>query len=293
MSDTDTRHPRHGYAPYKASRVRWRDHAQVTLRIGTSGYQYRHWRERFYPPGLPTSRWLAYYAEHFASVELNATFYRLPEATAFTNWARAVPDGFTFAVKASRYLTHIRRLRDPREPVERLMDRASRLGDRLGPILLQLPPDMPIALDRLAETLDAFPSHVRVAVEPRHRSWFVRELKTLLEERRAALCVADRRSQHDPVWRTTAWAYVRLHEGRATPRPCYGRAALRGWALRLRDGWGNRPDAYVYFNNDGGGCAVRDAAILERICDRMDMPTSRAPGESFPRNGYIGPAPST
>lgn len=249
----------------------------MVLRIGTSGYQYRHWRGRFYPVGLPTDRWLSHYANAFDTVELNVTFYRLPAATTFAGWAGTVPDEFVFAVKASRYLTHVRRLRDPGPAVARLLERAEKLGPRLGPVLLQLPPDMRFEPERLAATLAAFPRNVRVSVEPRHPSWFVAECRRMLERHRAALCLTDRGSRPGPIWRTADWTYLRLHEGRASPRPCYGRDALAGWARRLMEGWGRDADAYVYFNNDGLGCAIRDAAVLGRIARRAGMPTTRTP----------------
>lgn len=221
-------------------------------------------------------RWLAFYAERFATVELNVTFYRLPASATFAAWRRAVPDGFVFAVKASRYLTHVRRLRDPREPVEVLLERATLLGDRLGPILLQLPPDMPIELDLLADTLSAFPPPVRVAVEPRHDSWFVPELRELLVSSGAALCLADRRGPVTPIWRTADWTYVRFHGGTARPRPCYGEAALGRWADRVYEGWGRGIDGYAYFNNDFAGCAPRDAATFASLAEARGIATSQA-----------------
>lgn len=221
-----------------------------------------------YPRGEPHRRWLELYAGAFDTVELNGTFYRLPKAARFRAWAETVPAGFVFAVKASRYLTHVRRLRAPREPVERLMDRASALGDRLGPVLVQLPPDMPAALDRLDATLGAFGRSVRVAVEPRHPSWFTNELRDLLAAHGAALCLADRRGLRVPPWATTDWAYVRLHEGRASPASCYGDRALASWERRIRSP--AFPDcAFVYFNNDGHGCAVRNARTLRRRLERI------------------------
>jgi uncharacterized protein YecE (DUF72 family) len=248
------------------------------LRIGTSGYQYRHWRGLFYPREVATSRWLEYYAERFDTVELNATFYGLPEARTFQRWASLAPDGFVFAVKASRYLTHVLKLREPREPVERLMERSVHLDDHLGPILIQLPPTMEIDLERLEETLAAFPRSVRIAVEPRHASWFVDGTSELLTKYEAALCLADRRSKHPAEWRTAPWTYIRFHQGGARPRPCYGPAALAAWTGRLREGWGDQPDAYVYFNNDHRGCAVRDAAVFGRIAVRRGIATTNVPG---------------
>lgn len=241
----------------------------MTLRIGTSGWQYRHWRERFYPRGLPQSRWLDHYIEQFDTVELNVTFYRQPKPAVFEGWARRVPDGFLFAVKVSRYLTHVRRLRDPASSVAYLLEGACRLGDRLGPILLQLPPDMVAVPERLDAALAGFPPGIRLAVEPRHDSWFGDATRTVLEGRGAALCWADRRGPLTPTWRTAPWGYVRLHEGRATPRPCYGRAALATWARRVAGTWAADDDVFAYFNNDAQGCAIRDALAFRRLSARL------------------------
>jgi uncharacterized protein YecE (DUF72 family) len=235
------------------------------LAVGTSGFAYDHWIGRYYPRKLPRTSWLEFYAQTFSTVELNVTFYRMPKAAAFEGWRDAVPEDFRFAVKASRYLTHVRRLKDPRAPVEFLMDRATRLEGRLGPILLQLPPDMRVAVDRLDATLQAFGDRVQVAVEPRHPSWFIEEVRSLLATRGAALCLVDRRGLRTPLWATAPWAYVRFHEGRAFPPSCYGRAALQSWADRLIAGCGQWPEGYVYFNNDAHGCAVRNAVELDRL----------------------------
>lgn len=243
----------------------------MVLRIGTSGWQYADWRGAFYPPTLRSADWLGAYAEVFATVELNNSFYRLPEAERFTAWGRATPRGFSFAVKASRYLTHVRRLRDPAEPVARLLGRARRLGAKLGPVLLQLPPTMRVDVDRLQETLARFPRRVRVAVEPRHPSWFVDDVFGALAERDAALCATDRLGRPGPIERTASWCYVRLHEGRGSPHPCYGRAALARWVERVAATWGERPDGYVYFNNDARACAPKNARDLIRLCERAGL----------------------
>jgi uncharacterized protein YecE (DUF72 family) len=237
----------------------------MALRVGTSGFDYRDWQSLFYPPGLPDRERLRYYAATFDTVELNVTFYRMPGAAAFRRWRDDVPDGFRFAVKASRYLTHIRRLRDPQAPVEYLMERASILGDRLGPILLQLPPDLPRELDRLDRTLSAFGPDVPVAVEARHPSWFDAELRTLLTSHRAALCLADRRGPTTPLWRTADWAYLRLHEGLARPESCYGSHALRSWRTRLERLWPEALSGYAFFNNDHLACAVRNGRTFQRL----------------------------
>lgn len=257
----------------------------MTVWIGTSGWQYRHWRGRFYPPRLPQRAWLDWYAERFATVEVNATFYRLPRAATLEEWRRRLPPDFVMAVKASRYLTHIRRLRDPEEPVRRLMEVAEALGPRLGPVLLQLPPNMSADPPRLARTLDQFPRGVRVAVEPRHPSWFTPEVYELLERRDAALCMADRPGwRPDPV-RTAGWGYLRLHEGRATPRPCYGRAALASWARRIAERFGPDYDVFVFTNNDTEGCAVRDARVLAGQLRRVGLHPTRVP---LPRETPVG-----
>lgn len=231
----------------------------MTVFVGTSGWQYADWRGRLYPAGVPQRRWLEFYAAHFGTVEVNNAFYRLPERAVFESWRDRTPPGFVVAVKASRYLTHIKRLRDPDEPVRRLLDRATGLGDRLGPILLQLPPTLRADAALLADCLAAFPRDIRVAVEPRHESWWTDGIRSVLEERCAALCWADRLGRPvTPLWRTTDWGYLRMHEGRAHPRPRYGRQALRTWRERI----GAFDDAYVYFNNDPGGAAVVDAGAF-------------------------------
>jgi uncharacterized protein YecE (DUF72 family) len=247
----------------------------VPVLIGTSGWQYRHWRETFYPRGVNQGQWLEFYAARFATVESNAAFYRLPEAATFAAWARRTPDDFVMAVKASRYLTHILRLNEPEEPVRLLVQRASELGPKLGPILIQLPPSMRIATDRLARTLDAFPPDWRVAVEFRHDSWYTDEVRQLLTERCVPLCLADRVGPLTPIWRTADWTYLRFHTGRAAPWPCYGRQALATWVDRVSTAWTADEDVYVYFNNDPRACALRDAIVFERLCRRVHLPPTR------------------
>ena len=235
----------------------------MAIRIGTSGFIYDHWRGRFYPPTARGSE-LELYARSFDTVELNVTFYRMPPSSTFRSWAARVPDDFVFAVKASRYLTHVRRLREPNEPVAFLMERAGELGSHLGPILLQLPPDMPVDLDRLSATLEAFPCSARIAFEPRHSSWFTEGLRQLLTEHNVALCLADRRGPLMPAWRTADWGYLRFHAGRARPASCYTEPALAAWAATTRELYGSRSTVFAYFNNDHSGCALRDAAVYGR-----------------------------
>jgi uncharacterized protein YecE (DUF72 family) len=242
--------------------------------VGTSGWQYRDWRGRFYPEGLPQRAWLEHYAAHFATVEVNNAFYRLPERDTFARWRASTPDDFCIGVKASRYLTHIKRLRDPEEPVARFLDRATALGDRLGPVLLQLPPTLRADVAALDATLALFPPDVRVAVEPRHASWWTDETRAVLAAHGAALCWADRKGRPiTPLWRTAAFGYLRMHEGRARPRPRYGGTALSSWLDRIDAG----VDTYVYFNNDPGGAAVTDASALAATARRRGLPVTRTP----------------
>jgi uncharacterized protein YecE (DUF72 family) len=249
----------------------------MSILIGTSGWQYRHWRGRLYPDGLAQSRWLERYLDAFRALEINATFYRLPAEATFAAWARRTPDDAVLAVKASRYLTHLRRLREPEEPVARLLGRARPLGRKLGAVLVQLPPDLRVAVAALERCLAAFPPGVRVAVEPRHPSWGRDDVRRLLADRDAALCLADRHGPVGPLWRTASWGYLRLHEGRARPAPCYGRRALAGWAARLADAWDPDEDVLVFFNNDASGCAVRDAVVFAEEAGRVGLRPTRVP----------------
>jgi uncharacterized protein YecE (DUF72 family) len=253
----------------------------VSVLIGTSGWQYKSWRGVFYPEGVPQRLWLERYTECFATVENNNAFYRLPSRETFAAWRERTPAGFVMAVKASRYLTHIKRLREPAEPVARLLAAAAGLGDRLGPVLLQLPPTLAADPQLLADCLNEFPPGIRVAVEPRHASWRNDEIRAVLAARGAALCWADRLgTPQTPLWRTADWGYLRLHEGRADPWPSYGQAALRSWAGRIADTWDDSADVYVYFNNDPGGAAVRDASAFARAVREAGRTASRVPPES-------------
>lgn len=251
--------------------------ASMPVHIGTSGWQYADWRGRFYPEGLAQARWLGYYAARFETVEVNNAFYRLPEPSTFERWRDATPDNFVITVKASRYLTHIRRLKEPAEPVHRLLERARCLGPKLGPVLLQLPANFHLDLGALRDTLQAFPATVRVAFEPRHESWYQESVAELLSHHNAAFCLSDTPSRRAPRWRTASWGYLRFHEGRAQPAPCYGRAALRAWADRLAARWDDEADLFVYFNNDHGGCAVRDAHRFANAVRNSGLTPTRVP----------------
>jgi uncharacterized protein YecE (DUF72 family) len=234
------------------------------VRIGCSGWSYQHWKGRFYPGRAPESGWLGLYAEMFDTVEVNATFYRLPLRSTVAGWAARTPRTFLFAVKASRYLTHVKRLRDLPAGLARLEERIAPLreADKLGPVLWQLPASFRRDDVRLAETLARLPDG-RHAFEFRHPSWFDDDVYALRREHRAAIFVADRDGLPEAPWVDTAgWWYVRLHHGRAGRRGNYSPAELERWAERLR---GRSGDAYVYFNNDWEGFAPQNAATLRSL----------------------------
>jgi uncharacterized protein YecE (DUF72 family) len=247
----------------------------VPVFIGTSGWQYSDWAGAFYPKGLPKSQWLEFYAQRFQTLESNNAFYKLPSSTVFGDWSDRTPDDFIMSVKASRYLTHIKRLHDPAQPIDRLMERARPLGKKIGPILLQLPPNLAVSIDSMEQALSAFPRSTRVAVEVRNSSWFVDEFRVVLEKHQAALCLTDRNNRHSPLWRTADWGYVRFHEGTASPRPSYGRSALDSWAERIASLWASDEDVFCYFNNDANSCAPRDAHHLALAVKRHGLEPTR------------------
>lgn len=240
--------------------------------IGTSGWQYDDWRGRFYPEDVPKRAWLEYFAERFTTVEVNNSFYRLPSREAVVGWRQATPAEFVVAVKASRYLTHIRRLRDPRQPLSLLWDRAKRLGSRLGPVLFQLPPNLPVETERLDQLLRILPRTMRPAFEFRHPSWNTQEVHRMLDRAGAALVWADRPGSRADLPVTGGWRYVRFHQG-TRDASGYRRSKLRRWADRLADP--PAPETFVYFNNDSGGAALRDARTLTDLLRQRDADVAR------------------
>jgi uncharacterized protein YecE (DUF72 family) len=239
------------------------------LHIGCSGWQYQHWRGNFYPADLPLSRWLHHYAQRFNSVEINNTFYRLPEAATFASWKRRAPRGFVYSVKASRFLTHMKKLKDPEAPLELFFSRAKRLGSALGPILYQLPPRWPLSTasrERFEIFLRALPRRRRHVVEFRDPSWYADEIFALLERHSVALCLHDMQGSASPTLAIGPFVYVRFHGpqkygGRYTDTTLERRAE---WLIeRARAG----SPIHAYFNNDVGGHAPRDAVRLRRLIE--------------------------
>jgi uncharacterized protein YecE (DUF72 family) len=241
--------------------------------IGTSGWVYADWRGRFYPEGVPQRAWLGWFAQRFPTVEVNASFYRLPTPATFERWREETPDGFTFAVKASRFITHIRRLRDAAEPVETFWDRSLLLGEKLGPVLFQLPPGFSADVDLLRAFLRTLPRGMLPAFEFREASWDAPQVLAALEAANAAWVLADRPGTRVSPHVTGGWSYVRFHQG-TRAGPGYRRAKLRRWADRLAALPADR--AFVYFNNDPGGAAVRDARTLTELLEERGVPVDRA-----------------
>jgi uncharacterized protein YecE (DUF72 family) len=236
-------------------------------RIGCSGWNYADWRGRLYPEGLGTGRWLERYAEVFDTVEVNSTFYRLAKPDAVRRWVEQTPDDFVFSVKASRYLTHVRRLRQMKQGVERFYEAIEPLArsPKMGPVLWQLPANFRRDDELLRQALDALPEG-RHCFEFRHQSWFTREVYALLRSHGVALVIGDH-----PEWpfqtheMTADWTYVRLHHGRRGRRGNYSRSELDEWVERIRR-WKRRRTVFVYFNNDWNGFAVDNARyVLRRL----------------------------
>jgi uncharacterized protein YecE (DUF72 family) len=239
------------------------------VRIGCSGWNYAHWRNGvFYPARCPANRWLPYYAERFDSVEVNTSFYRLPRRDAVARWAEQTPGDFLFAVKVSRYVTHVKRLREVELHLPLLLERIAPLPEagKLGPLLWQLPPTFVRDDERLEAALAAFPPELRHAVEFRHESWFAPRPLELLAEHDVALVVGDRPGSPGPERPepTARFAFVRFHHGSHGRRGNYSEAELADWAQTLRR-WADRGDVYAYFNNDWEGFAPRNAATMQGL----------------------------
>lgn len=236
------------------------------MHIGTSGWTYDHWQGPFYPDDLPKREWLAFYAERFRSVEINNSFYQLPAEETLADWRETVPEDFQFAFKANRYITHMKKLKDPEEPLHTLYERASVLGERLGPILFQLPPNWRFDADRLASFLEALSPDYRHVFELRDERWITPEALALLRQHEAAFCVYEFAGRHSPKEVTSDFVYVRLHGPLDEPyRGCYDAQTLAGWAGALSAWRRQGHDVFCYFDNDEAGHAAENARALKEM----------------------------
>jgi len=230
--------------------------------IGTSGWHYDHWQHRFYPEKLAKAKWLEFYATHFTTVELNNSFYRLPSEAAFANWRDSAPANFTFAVKVSRFITHIKRLTNSEEPVETFVSRAKILGEKLGPLLYQLPPNMHRNDERLESFLSILPREFKHVFEFRHQSWLEEGVFEILRKYNIGFCVFDMPSLSCPLVATADFAYIRFHGSTGLYWSCYSDEELAEWAKRLAALATSLKAVYIYFNNDAEAFAVRNAVTL-------------------------------
>jgi uncharacterized protein YecE (DUF72 family) len=245
------------------------------VRVGCSGWNYRHWRGLFYPDKLAVKRWFAHYAESFDTVEINATFYRLPTVATFEAWREQAPAGFRYAVKANRFLTQAKKLVNCAEPVERMFAAIAGLGPAVGPILYQLPPRFRIHLNRLAEFLSLLPGGYQHVFEFRDASWYTDETYALLEEHGASLCVHDLPGFASPREAVGPLAYVRFHGGQGKYWGRYSEAALEGWTDWLAAEADRGREVWAYFNNDWEGAAIPDALTLRAMLRQsLDRPAA-------------------
>jgi uncharacterized protein YecE (DUF72 family) len=240
------------------------------LFIGTSGWSYAHWAGTFYPMEITKARWLKYYCYHFATVEINSSFYRLPRETTFQKWRESVPGNFVFAVKASRYITHIKKLNEPVKSTELFLTRARFLGSKLGPMLFQIPPGLKVKLDRLEQILRSRPKGLSYCFEFRHTSWFCREVYDLLRQYNSALCIADSPKFPLVIQRTADFSYFRLHGSTILYGSRYSSEELKVWAERIERFLDEDADVYVYFDNDAEGYAVMNALELSSLLSRRE-----------------------
>jgi len=237
--------------------------------VGCSGWHYEHWHGFFYPRELPKPKWLSFYARQFTTVELNNSFYKLPSEKAFTTWRESTPGNFIFAVKVSRFITHIKRLKNLGSAVDNFLSRAGFLGEKLGPLLYQLPPNMKRNDELLQNFLSLLPPKYQHVVEFRHKSWIDDAVFDILREHNIGLCVFDMPGFSCPLVATSDFAYVRFHGSKGLYSSCYPDEELSQWAQRIAHLGQNIKASYIYFNNDAEAFAVKNAITLENFLNTL------------------------
>lgn len=239
--------------------------ARQNIHIGTSGWHYDHWKGPFYPENLPQSKMLSYYALHFKAVEINNSFYRLPKKETFAEWRDTVSKSFIFALKGSRYITHMKKLKDPSETVPRLLEAAAGLGTKLGPLLFQLPPRWRLNPGRLREFLKSLPGKLRYAFEFRDPSWFDDRTYQALNEVGAAFCIYELAGRLSPKEVTADFVYIRLHGPGQAYQGQYDTNTLAGWAGAICAWLKQGKEIFCFFDNDQAGYAIQDALRLQKM----------------------------
>jgi uncharacterized protein YecE (DUF72 family) len=241
-----------------------------TLNIGCSGFSYDHWKGIFYPEDLQKKRWLEYYTKKFPTVELNVTFYRLPEKETFTRWYTETPPGFLFSVKGSRFITHVKKLKASEEPLNVFFSRVSALREKLGVILWQLPPGLRVDPPRLADFLELLkPYGLRNAFEFREETWITKKVISLIEKENASLCMADWPQFLNDLPITADFVYIRRHGEGGNYASCYSQEQLKSDAARIRKYLKQGKDVFIYFNNDASGYAPSNAGVLLTLLKRI------------------------
>jgi len=238
----------------------------MEIRIGTSGWHYRHWKGPFYPPKIRDSEMLSFYLKHLDTVEINNTFYRLPNKNTVKAWRQHSPEGFLFAVKGSRFITHMKKLRNPAEHIKYFYDTVKLLGPKLGPIIFQLPPKWKCNIKRLEAFLNELPKESKYSFEFRDKSWLCSEVYQLLAKHNAALCIYDLKGFESPPEVTADFTYIRLHgPSKNAYQGCYGKKALHKWKDRINAWKKSLTAVYIYFDNDQMGYAAHNAILLKEM----------------------------
>lgn len=246
------------------------------IHVGTSGWHYDHWKGLFYPESLPKNDYLDYYSGYFPTLEINNSFYQLPPGKLLIKLRETVPDSFVFSVKANRYITYIKKLKDARLSLAPFLKRIDILGDKLGPILFQLPPQWSFNRERLGSFLNALPSGYRFAFEFWDASWFNEDTYSMLSERNAALSIYQVGIRTSPQIVTADFVYIRLHGPKKVNKGEYDPEVLSAWAVTLSDLAGKGKEIFCYFDDDEAGCAAREAARLKQLLEGSPKQSQKA-----------------
>ena len=236
--------------------------------VGTSGWQYKHWRGTFYPEGLKNKEEFNYYLSHFDSVEINNSFYMLPAAKTFSGWRKATPEKFLFAVKASRYITHMKKLKTDKQSIRKFFSRAGKLEKKLGPVLFQLPPRWKLNVERFKNFLSQLPEKIRYTFEFRNSTWYTEEVYQLLRRYKCAFCIYELEHHLSPIEITANFVYVRLHGPGNKYQGSYSDTILKKWAKRCIEWQKDKNDVFVYFDNDQAGYAAFNASRLKDLIQK-------------------------